>query len=218
MPGRIDAGRQQRVVLHVDFAHLTVVGNDRAAMVQTGVELHALRVVLLVVMAVHTLARHILAAEHVVDDDSLVVVLQAALVDGQFLETDVRRCDEAIANPGVYAVGRDGDGERLVARPLVGMARKDLHLDALAARSGHQLAPLVGIGLYRCASTDILLAVKAVACYHLVGVTLHLEGQWSDVHRHCYVGIVRIDGGQLAGCRIVVGHTGTTGCGQQQCA
>ena len=46
----------------------------------TGMELHALRIVLLVVMAVDALAGNLLTTEHVVDDNVLVVVFQTALV------------------------------------------------------------------------------------------------------------------------------------------
>ena len=56
VPCGIDAGREKRVVLHVDFAQLAIVGHNGAAKVLAGVELHALGIVLLVAVAVDALA------------------------------------------------------------------------------------------------------------------------------------------------------------------
>ena len=89
MPGRIDTSREDRVVAHIDFANLSVIGNDGTAMILTGMELHTFRVILLIVVAVDTLSLSTLRAKDVVIDDALVVVLQTALADGQFFIRDI---------------------------------------------------------------------------------------------------------------------------------
>ena len=52
-------------------------------------ELHAVRVVLLVVVTVDALALSTLRAEHVAIDDALVIVLKTTLADGQVFVGDV---------------------------------------------------------------------------------------------------------------------------------
>ena len=49
----------------------------------TGVELHTVRIILLVVVAVNTLPFATFSTKHIVIDHALVVVLQTALVDRQ---------------------------------------------------------------------------------------------------------------------------------------
>ena len=89
MPGGIDTGREHRVVAHVDLLNLSVVGNNGAAKVLTGMELHAVRVVLLVVVTIDALALSTLCAEHVAIDDVLIIVLKTTLADGQVFVGDV---------------------------------------------------------------------------------------------------------------------------------
>ncbi len=119
VPCGIDASGEDGVVLHVDLADVAVDGYDGASLVLACVELHAPRVVVLVVMAVDALAVFLSGAEGVVVDDALVVVLQATLSDGEVLVGAERGGNDAVADIGVDGVGRDADGEGLVARPLV---------------------------------------------------------------------------------------------------
>ena len=85
MPGRIDAGRQQRVVAHVYLLDGAVVGNQCATMCLTGMKLHAVGVALLIAVAVDTLATALCGAKHIIYEHLLVEVLQAALVQGELL-------------------------------------------------------------------------------------------------------------------------------------
>ena len=45
----------------------------------------------MVIVAVYALSVSIVRTEHIVVDDTFVVVFQATLVDGQFLVGDIRR-------------------------------------------------------------------------------------------------------------------------------
>ena len=105
MPGWIDSGREDGIVLHVHLLDVTVVGNDGATPLLTGMELHALRIPLLVVVTVDTLPFHLESAEDIVVDDALVIVLQTTLSDGYGLVADIRRRDDAIAQVAVDAIG-----------------------------------------------------------------------------------------------------------------
>ena len=79
MPGRIDTSREDGVRSHIDLTHLPVIGNDSTAHVLTGMKLHAVRTVVLIVVAVNALSFRSLRTEHVVVDDTLLIVFQAAL-------------------------------------------------------------------------------------------------------------------------------------------
>ena len=132
VPGRIDTGGEQRVVSHIDLPYLTVVGDDSAPQVLTGMKLHALRIVLLVAVTVDALSLRGCRAEHIVVDDALVVVLETALADGQFLVRYIRRRDETVADVGINRVVGDIDGEGLIAHPLAVVLREHLHADGLS--------------------------------------------------------------------------------------
>ena len=114
----------------------------------TGMELKAVGVVLLVVVAVDALPFCRLCTEHVIVDDTLVVVLNATLTDGQVFVDDIRRRNQAVANIGIDGVGRYVDIERLETRPLVVGLNINLHLNSLALGILGQSLPVVCIGLY----------------------------------------------------------------------
>src|SRR5574344_1387350 len=89
MPAGIHARADYRVALHVHLFDFSIVCNDGSALKLSCMELHALRIIVLVVMAVDTLSVLFRSAEHVVVDDAFIIILQAALVDGQFLISDI---------------------------------------------------------------------------------------------------------------------------------
>ena len=95
-------------------------------------ELHASRIVLLVVVAVDALAVALETAEHVVVDDALVIVFQTTLTDGKRLVADERGRNKTETQVGVNAVRRHMDGERLIVRPLISVACKDVNADVTA--------------------------------------------------------------------------------------
>ena len=88
MPRRIDTCRKNGVITHVHLLDLSIISDDCTAEVLTGMKLHALRVILLVVMTVNALSSFFKTAEHIVIDDTLVIVLQTTLTDGQRLVID----------------------------------------------------------------------------------------------------------------------------------
>ena len=96
VPAGIDAGREDGVVAHVHLVRFALIDDDGASMALACVELHLLGVVHLVVVAVDALSVDLVAAEHVVVDDALIVVLEAALVDGELLVGDVGGRDESV--------------------------------------------------------------------------------------------------------------------------
>ena len=56
MPSRIYTGRKDRVVTHIDLTDFSIVGNNRTAIVLTGMELHPVGIILLIVMTVDALS------------------------------------------------------------------------------------------------------------------------------------------------------------------
>ena len=206
VPGRIDTSREDGIVLHVHFLDLPVVDDDGAAVALTCVELHALRVVLLVVVAVDALSVTLEATQHIVVDDTLVVVFQTTLVDGQRLVRHKRRSNQTIADVRVDGVGRNMDVERLEVIPLRAVARVNIHRNVASFRFLRQSAPFVDVGL--SVAHDGIVA-DSVACHHLVASAIELESQRSNVHGHRHVNIVRIYRGQLARFHVLSGQLRT---------
>ena len=132
VPCGIDAGREDGVVLHVDFPDIPVVGDDGAAQVLTGMELHPLRTVVLIAVAVDALSLVLLGTQHIVVDDTFLIRLQTSLTDGQYLVADIGGGNQTVAQIGVDGIRRDMDIERLIAHPLSVVAGKDLHLEGFA--------------------------------------------------------------------------------------
>ena len=145
-------------------------------------------------VAVDALAVLLETAEYVVVDDTLVVVLQAALVDGQCLVGDIRRCYQAVADIGVDGVWRDKDAEGLEACPLVAVTCIDLYRDGITLGFLCQFTPFVDGG--PSVSHDAVIAY-GIARYHLVGLAIIFKTQWCHIHRYCHLRIVRIDGRPL---------------------
>ena len=212
MPGRIDTSRQDGVVPHVDFLNLPVTGNHRSAQVLAGVELHTRRVVLLIVVAVDalSLASTLLAAQDVVVNDALIVVLQTALADGEFLVTHIRWRNEAIAQIGIYAVLRNEDFEWLILRPLSVVAGIYINFDALACGLRNEPLPVVMTWLYLIASAQQLFAIDSKPRHHFFGLLCHFERERCHVHGYCNPLIVGVYVRLLARCRIVLGQLRTT--------
>ena len=216
VPRRVDAGRERRVGLQVGLDNLSVIVDDRAAQVLAGMELHALRVAVLVVVAVDALAVLLRGAEHVVVDDALVVALQATLVDGQLLVCDVAGRDEAIGEPRVDAVGRHVDMERLIAQPLAVALGKHLHADSLVLCSLGQPAPVGRSGHHLAPFTHRLLAACSQARHHFVGLVHELEVEGRHVDGNGHIGIVGVDIGRRVCLGIVGRHLGILAGGQQE--
>jgi hypothetical protein len=68
-------------------------------------ELHALRIVPLVVVAVDALSVFLETVQNVVVNHALVIVLQTSLIDSQSLVGYKRRGYQSVADIGVYGVG-----------------------------------------------------------------------------------------------------------------
>ena len=210
MPCRIDASRKNRVILHAYLLDGSIVGYDGTTHVMTGVELHSVRIVLLVVMAVDTLSLSTFRTEQIIIDDALVIVFQTALIDGQLLIGHIRGRNESIADIGIDRVWRDKDVEGLVACPAVILLRIDLYLDGIALGSLFQSLPVVSVRLYLVASTNHLFCTCRQSGYHLVGLAVDLEGQRRDIDGHRDVGIVRIDSRQLISVLVVLWYLVST--------
>jgi hypothetical protein len=137
-------------------------------------ELHALRVVLLIVVAVDALAVLLERAKHIVVDYTLVVVLKATLIDGKRLVTYKRREYETIAKIAVDTIGRHEDAEWLVVCPLVGLLGIHIYCDGTILGLLRKCAPLVHIGLSLAFADDFLIATT-ISGYHIVGILIQLE-------------------------------------------
>ena len=206
VPSGINTGRKDAVALHVHLLHLAIILDERTAMVLASMELIAVGVVVLYVVAVDTLPVAVVSRKHVVVDHRLVEVLQATLVDGELLVGDVRWCNETIGNIRVDAVGTDADGKGLVVGPLPLVLGVDVHADIVALGCGGQSLPFVEVGLCLQSTTKDLLVAEAIARNHVLGRCGELHGERCDVHRHRHVGVVGVNGWQLSGLAILRGH------------
>ena len=157
----------------------------------TGMKLYAVGIAHLVVMTVDALSVGLEAAQHVVVDHTLVVVLQTALTDGQGFVAHERRGDETIAQVTVDAVGRHMDLERLVMRPLLAVAHKHIHVD-VATLSCQRLP--VGHRRLHLVLANHLDAITLIAGNHAVGLlVVKFEGQRSYVLGNGHIDDIRID-------------------------
>ena len=154
MPGGIDTCRQDRVITHINLLNLSIVGNDRTPHILTGVELHSVRIILLKVVTINTLTICVLRTEHVVIDNTFVVVFQTALINRQFFISNIRRRNKAITDIWVDGIGRDIYLKWFKASPAVSILHIQLHIDSTTLSSLSQSVPVIGIRLYLCASTD----------------------------------------------------------------
>ena len=80
-------------------------------------------------VAVDALPVFLIGVDHVAIDETLVEVLETALVDGQILVGHVGRRDEAVGDVGIYTVFGDGDVKRFLALPRVLAFDEHLHRD-----------------------------------------------------------------------------------------
>ena len=121
-------------------------------------ELHALRVILLVVMTVDTLSGSSIRTKHIIINNTLIKVFQTALIDGQLLIIGIRRRYESVAEIGIDRVGRHMDAEGLKACPLTILAGIGLYLNGLTLGYIRELFPLIDVGLCLRSAADDLLA------------------------------------------------------------
>ena len=200
VPGRINASREDRVVAHVHLLQLTVIGDNCTTQVLTGMELHALRVVVLIMVTIDALAVFLETAEDIVVDNALVIVLQAALIDGQCLVGDERRGYQTIADIRVDGVWRHKYLEGFEARPLITVACIDINGNGFSFGFLSQCVPLVDIGL--SVAHDVVVA-NSIASHHLVSLSVKFKTQRCHIYRYCHLSIVRIDGRQFVRLRII---------------
>ena len=213
MPRGINAGRDCLARFHVDAFHLAVISDDGSSVTLADVELHAFGVVVLIRVAVDALPVALCRIRHVAVDEPFVIVLQAPLVDGQVLVGDVRRCDEAVGDIGVNAVGRDMDVEGLHPCPLVILAHEHLHRDK--GVEAFHLLPLLFRG------TDVALAIEPFfvadcdAGDECRAFLLDAKGKRGNVARDGYVLILRKDLRLLLTVVKRCGHLGLLARGEQ---
>ena len=216
VPAGIDACGEDGVVAHVHLMGLPFVDDDGSTVALTGVELHLLWVVHLVVVAVDALSVDLVAAEHVVVDDALVVVLEAALVDGELLVGHVGGRDESVADVGVDGVGRDEYLEGFVARPCPIVLCEHLHLHAFSFCLRGQRLPIVDVGLGLDAAQHDFLVAERIAGDGCIGLAAQLDGERCDVHGDGDANVVGIDVGRLLAVGELRGDTGSLAGGEEE--
>ena len=216
MPCGIDTGREGLVGLQVHLLQLTIVINHRSAQILTCVEQGALRIAQLTVMTVDALAVGFGRAQHVVVNDSLLIVFQTTLIQRQFLVGDVGWRNQAVANPRINRVGRHIDGKWLIVDPRI--TRTHVHIDnhGIAHCLGYQRLPVVGRGAHLLAAQHQFFIASRQSRHHLVGFGSPLKMERSHVHRHCHARIVRIDGHWLTCLLVGRWHLHLTAGSQQQ--
>ena len=192
MPRRIYTSREDGIILHVDFPNLPIIVDDGSSMSLSCMELHALRVILLIVMAIDTLACGFCSTKHVIDHHLLVVVLQATLIQCQLLVGHIRRRYQAVAQVRVDAVLRHADFERLVAAPLSVVAGKHFYVNVTACCLTHQLAPIGHLGLNGIAAAHQLLTIGTETGHYLVTPAVPFKRQRSNVHRNGHIKVVGV--------------------------
>ena len=193
VPRRINTCREDGIVSHIHLVGLPFIYNDGSTVILACVELHLLGIVHLIVVAVDALSVHLVATKHIVVDDALVVVLEATLVDGEFLVGDIRRRDESVADVRVDGVGRDKYLEWLVACPCSVRLCEHFDLQAFAFCFFGQGFPIVDVGLGFDATHHDFFIAKGITRDSVVGLAPQLDGEWRDVHGNGYARVVGID-------------------------
>ena len=177
-------------------------------------ELHALGVVCLVMVAVDALTVFLETVQNVVVNHALVIVLQTSLIDGQSLVGYKRGGYQSVADIGVDGVGRHIDAERFVACPLAIRLCEDIHLNLASLGFFCQLLPFLFRGLH-FVRIDHFLITRLVACDHVGSGIVEHKRQRSDIYRHGHVHIVGVYLGQLVRLLVVRGNRGLSAGGQR---
>ena len=198
VPRGIDTGGEGRVGLEVYLADIAVEGHDGSAFVLAGMELQAVGVVVLHRVAVDALAILVGGNEHIAEDDALLVILQAALVDGQVFVGDVGGGDKAIGDVRINPLFGYADSEGLECFPFPLFLLLDVGCDGnvFADTFADEAAPFFDAGADVCtADGNHLLATGegGDGIRYVRQVIAPREGR--DVGRNSDVGIVRSDGG-----------------------
>jgi hypothetical protein len=170
----------------------------------TGMELHTLGIILLIVVAIDALTCHFLTTEHIVDHYCLVVVLQTTLVQSQFLIGDITGRDESVAEIRIDAVSGNSDMERFIPPPFLIEPDKHFDIDILTNSLVDQFAPIIHLRLYGLTTTHPLVVAYREAGHYLIAGVLEFEGQRGDIDWYRHVHIIRID----SGCLFDVGELG----------
>ena len=178
-------------------------------------KLHPLRVVGLVVVAVDALSVFLQCAQYVVVDHTLVIVLQAPLVDGQSLVGYKRGGYQSVADIGIDGVGRHIDTERLVACPLVIRLCEDIHLYLASLGFFCQSFPFLCRGLHLVRIHHFLIT-RLVACDHVGSGIVEHKRQRSDINRYGHVHIVGVYLGQLVRLLVVGRQLGTAASSKEK--
>ena len=146
VPGGIDGGGEDGVVLHVEFFQPFSVSNDGAAVGGAHVEEHAARVVVLIVVAVDAVVFLLVEAAIVLIDGLHVEGLQVALVEAELTVELVAGLDETVGEVAVDGLGGDVEVVGRVSQPAsVGLLGVDADAEAVAFVLLEQGVPCEGV-------------------------------------------------------------------------
>ena len=193
VPAGIDTGGENAVVLDGNLMSLTTIGDDGAAVGSTYVKQHPLGVVVLIVVAVHTMVLVVVVAAVVLVDGGLREVGQVALVESQLTVELVAWLDEAVGEERVDGFLGHRQAEGGVAHPTLPPTRVHAYFYIFTALSGEQAAPGGGV--------DIHLAVRAgtadesaeVSHKGIRRIVHYHEVQRGDIGRDGDIAVVGID-------------------------
>ena len=183
------------------------MGDDGTTVGGAHVEEHPLRVVVLIVVAVHAMVLFVGVAAVVLVDGGLREVGQVALVESQLAVELIAGLDEAVGEERVDGFLGHMQLEGGMAHPALLAAGIDAHCDVLAPMLGQQLAP--------CGGVEIHLAVRGSAAdeatevgHEGIGCIIDdHEVQWSDIGRNGDTLVVGIN----PHCLLHVGEGGGDG-------
>ena len=216
MPRRIDTRRNGIVTLEIDFRHLAIVDQHRAAVRQTHMEEHIVGLVVLIAVAVDTLSfLAIVAGDGIVEYLVLVEVGDIALGNRHIAPCHIGRFDETIRDILVDRICSNIQFKRTEREPLTLFLAPYFYLDRLSLRALNHILPLVFWNQHLdTLAIGLLLAIGSREPSH----TCTILSRWkheierSDIIWNGDIAIVRIDGWQtisLLAFRRYIGMTYT---------
>jgi len=201
VPTGVNTCCEDAVVLDSNLMSFAAFGYDCASMVGTDMEKHAMGVVVLIVMAVHTMVFFAFVGAIVLIDRDLTEVGEVTLVESKLPVKLVTRFDKAVGEVAVYFFFGDMNLECGVVNPFVTSMGIEVHCQQFSSVVGEQLSPGCAVDIHL---TILVCSADETTkiCHKGIGTGIyHHEIQRGDVWRNRDVAIVGIDDGCICNLR-----------------
>ena len=203
MPCGIDATRDGIISFQIDSRHFTIINDNGTGISQTHMEEHVVGFIVLIAVAVDTLANFVVIHGNlVVEDLSLFKRGKVALGNLHEGPCHIRWFNESIRQVFVNWIFGYTYFKRIERQPLALFLSPNLYLDTLVLRDiEHSMPFLLGnLHLYPITVCLLLTIRRSETCHAcIILVSWKHEIEWCNITRHRNITIIREDGWQTLG-------------------